>query len=322
MKKTTLFLSALSVLFMAGACKNSGFKKTKSGLLYKIISSGNGPLVKRGDVIKLAYVHKLRDSVLGSSADQMPFYAKVDSVGPVYDPQEIFTMLHKGDSAVVVRLADSLQKKQGTLPDFIKPKDKLVLSFKVLEVFTADSIAQKDQMAEMQQAQARQKMKFESLKGPKVKEIEDYLAKNNIKTQKAPEGTFVEVKDPGNGPQVDSGKYCSIRYTGKSFPSMKVFESNMEGGKPPFDVTIGTHAVIPGWDEGLKFFKKGGKGTLYIPYFQAYGAQPGPGGIQYENLVFDVEVVNVSDSAPKQPAMPMPMPQAQGQPQPQHPQGR
>src|SRR5690349_8100016 len=197
MKKTTLFLSALSVLFLASACKNSGFKKTKSGLMYKIISSGNGSLVKRGDVIKLSYVHKLRDSVLGSSADQMPFYAKVDSVGPVYDPQEIFTMLHKGDSAVVIREADTLAKKQGMLPEFIKPKDKLILSFKVVDVFNVDSIAQKDQMAEMQKAQERQKVKMESLKGPAVKDIEDYLAKNNIKYQKAPQGTFVEVKEPG-----------------------------------------------------------------------------------------------------------------------------
>jgi FKBP-type peptidyl-prolyl cis-trans isomerase FkpA len=314
MKKTTLLFSAFSVLLLASACKNSGFKKTKSGLLYKIISSNNGPLVKRGDVLKLTYVLKLRDSVLGSSADQMPFFAKVDSVGPVYDPQEIFSMLRKGDSAVVVRLADSLAKKSSQpLPEYIKPKDKLILSFKVLEVFTSDSLAQKDQMAEMQEAQQRQKQKFENLKGPKVKEIEEYLAKNNIKAQKAPEGTFVEVKDPGNGPAVDSGKYCSIRYTGKSFPSMKVFDGNMEAGKPPFDVVIGTHAVIPGWDEGLKYFKKGGKGTLYIPFFQAYGAQPGPGGVQYETLVFDIEVVNVSDSAPKQamPNIPMPPPQEQ-----------
>ncbi len=31
-------------------------------------------------------------------------------------------MLHKGDSAVVISLADSLQKKQGMLPEFIKKK--------------------------------------------------------------------------------------------------------------------------------------------------------------------------------------------------------
>ncbi len=47
MKKTTLILSALSVLILAAACKNSGFKKTKSGLLYKIISKGSGAQVKK-----------------------------------------------------------------------------------------------------------------------------------------------------------------------------------------------------------------------------------------------------------------------------------
>lgn len=312
MKKTTLLLSALSVLLLASACKNSGFKKTKSGLLYKIIPTGSGPLVKRGDIIKIQFVHKLRDSVLANSYEQMPFYAKVDSVGPAYDPQEIFTMLHKGDSAVVIREADSLAKKQGMLPEFIKPKDKLVLSFKVVDVFSVDSIAQKDQMAEMQKAQKRQQEKMESLKGPKVKELEEYLAKNNIKYQKGPQGTYIEIKDAGNGAQVDSGKYASIRYTGKVFPTMKVFETNMEPGKPAFDVQIGTHSVIAGWDEGLKYFKKGGKGTLYIPFFLAYGAQPGPGGKQYENLVFDIEVANVSDSMPKQPAPQMPMPQQHG----------
>lgn len=296
------------------ACKTGGFKKTKSGLLYKIIPTGSGPVVKRGDIIKINFVHKLRDSVLANSYDQMPFYAKIDSIGPVYDPQEIFGMLRKGDSAVVIRMADSLQKRQGTpLPDFIKPGDKLVLSLRVLDVFTADSVAQKDQMAEMQKAQTKQQQKFESLKGPKTKEIEDYLAKNNIKYQKAPQGTFVEIKEPGNGAQVDSGKHVEVRYTGKLFPSMKVFETNMDGGKPPFDVQVGAHAVIAGWDEGLKYFKKGGKGTLYIPFYLAYGPQQGPGGQQFENLVFDIEVADVTDSAKH------PMP---AMPQQQMPQGR
>jgi len=315
MKKTTLLLSALTVMMLGmAACKTGGFKKTKSGLLYKIIPTGSGPVVKRGDIIKINFVHKLRDSVLANSYDQMPFYAKIDSIGPVYDPQEIFGMLRKGDSAVVIRMADSLQKRQGTpLPDFIKPGDKLVLSLRVLDVFTADSVAQKDQMAEMQKAQTKQQQKFESLKGPKTKEIEDYLAKNNIKYQKAPQGTFVEIKEPGNGAQVDSGKHVEVRYTGKLFPSMKVFETNMDGGKPPFDVQVGAHAVIAGWDEGLKYFKKGGKGTLYIPFYLAYGPQQGPGGQQFENLVFDIEVADVTDSAKH------PMP---AMPQQQMPQGR
>lgn len=316
MKKTSLLLSALAAILLLGsACKNSGFKKTKSGLLYKIIPNGKGPLVKRGDIIKLHFLHKLRDSVLANSYEQMPFYAKVDSVGPVYDPQEIFPLLHKGDSAVVIRLADSMSKKQGGLPEFIKPSDKLVLSFRIVDVFTSDSLAQADQMKEMSTAQTRQQQKLETMKGPKTKELEDYLTKNKIQYQKGAQGTFVQIKDAGTGAQCDSGKYVSVRYTGKSFPSLKVFESNMEAGKPAFDLQIGSHSVIPGWEEGLKYFKKGGKGTLYVPFYMAYGPQPGPGGQPFENLVFDIEVEDVSDSAKAPPAgPPMPMPQQHQQP--------
>ena len=156
---------------------------------------------------------------------------------------------------------------------------------------------------------------MENLKAPKTKELEDYLAKNKIKYVKAPLGTMVVVTEPGTGMQVDSGKAVAVRYTGKSFPSLKVFESNMEPAKPAFTVIVGTHSVIPGWDEGLKYFKSGGKGTLYIPFYQAYGAQQGPGGTPFENLVFDVQIDNVKDTVPKPMAqMPPPPPDAHGDP--------
>ena len=91
-------------------------------------------------------------------------------------------------------------------------------------------------------------------------------------------GVYVVVKDPGNGPQVDSGKQVLVHYTGKLFPSGKVFESNMTGpGNEPLKFVIGRHQVIPGWDDGLKQFRQGGKGTLYIPAFLAYDQRPGPG---------------------------------------------
>lgn len=286
--------------------------------MYKIISNGNNPLVKRGEVIKLSFVYTVRDSVLGSSADGIPFYAKVDSVGPSYDPSEIFTMLHKGDSAVIIQSADSIAKKQGMLPEFIKPKDKLILKFRVAEIFTVDSLAQQDKMVEVQKAQKKQKEKFDSLKLTKTKEIEDYLAKNNIKVQKAPAGTFVEVKEVGNGPQIDSGKIAKIRYTGKTFPAFTTFETNMDGSRPPFDVTVGAHMVIQGWDEGLKFFHQGGKGTLYIPFYLGYGPQGRPeGGKPYETLVFDIVVDSVKNAPPPPPPGPAsPMPNMPNMPPP------
>ena len=92
---------------------NVSFKKTKSGLLYKIISSNNkDSVVKTGDWLKVQFSNKINDSVLNSSYGKMPGYAQVVAVDNMsYDVPEIFPMLRKGDSAIVVLLVDSLLRK-------------------------------------------------------------------------------------------------------------------------------------------------------------------------------------------------------------------
>jgi FKBP-type peptidyl-prolyl cis-trans isomerase FkpA len=319
MKKTTILLGSLVVLLLA-ACSGGGFKKTRSGMMYKIISDGKGKSAQRGNVLKIHFSQRLKgtnkDTLLGESYGKMPSYAQVDSSGPIYSPIEIFQLLRKGDSAVVIMEADTLIKKNpGGIPPFIGKKDKLVLTLKVVDLFTVDSLAQKDQMAESVKEQGRQQQEQqkaategEKLKAPAVKEIEDYLAKNKIVAQKAAGGTFVQITDPGTGEQAAAGKKISVKYTGKLFPSGKVFESNMDGSRPPYELVLGTASVIAGWDEGLAFFKKGGKGTLYIPFFQAYGDRPGPGGKPHESLIFDVEVTEVgaAEATPSQTPPPQP----------------
>ncbi len=54
--------------------------------------------------------------------------------------------------------------------------------------------------------------------------------------------------------------------------------------------------VVPGFGEGLKMLKKGGKATLYIPGKLGYGVngQPAAGIGPNQMLVFDVEIVDVN----------------------------
>ena len=316
MKKVSSYLLVMVVLFAAVSCSNQEYKKTKSGLLYKIISDGKGEPAKKGQFLKVNVVQKLRDSVLYSSEGSMPVYIPVDSARPVYSPTEIFPFLRKGDSAVVVELADTLQKKfGGQLPPFIKKKDKITIAFKVLDLFPTEDLLTADRNQETAKEKDRE-----------IKSMESYLANNKINAEKTTKGTYVVVQSPGEGTQVDSGKQVSVRYTGKLFPSGKVFESNAtDQSKEPFKFVVGAGQIIQGWDDGLRKFKKGGKGTLYIPAFLAYDQQPGPGHKPYENLIFDIEIVDVTD-APKaadKPAMPqMPQGMPQGRPQQQQPQGQ
>jgi FKBP-type peptidyl-prolyl cis-trans isomerase FkpA len=302
MKTISTYLLISVALLGAVACSNTDFKKTKSGLTYKIFSDGKGSPAQKGQFLKMQLVQKLRDSVLYSTYGSFPFYIPVDSPRPVYSPTEIFTMLRKGDSAVAILLADSLIRKSGgQLPPYVKRKDKFVITFKVLDI-----LATQDQML------ADRKLEADKEKDREVKVVEKYLADNSINASKTEGGVYVVVNDPGNGPQVDTGKQVLVHYTGKLLPSGKIFESNMTGpGNEPLKFVIGQHMVIPGWEEGLKKFHQGGKGTLYIPAYLAYDQRPGPGHTTYENLIFEVVVDSVRNAPPPQPTRPgMPMPQS------------
>lgn len=302
MKKITTIILGMALLLVFGACSKGGgsFKKTKSGLLYKIISDGKGELAKKGEFLKVHYTQKVErtgkgDSVLSTSLGGLPTYAAVDSVGPVYNPAEIFDQLRKGDSAVIVMLADSLLKKQGQLPPFIGKKDKLTLVLKVEDIFTSEDDVRNDQQALLEDKKAQE-----------VKDIEKYLADNNIKAEKTEKGTFVEILAKGSGPAADSGKAVHVMYKGQTFDGT-VFDTNLDttfGHTDPFVLVIGGRGAIEGWDDGLRLFSKGGKGRLYIPSMLAYGPNPPQGAPfkAFDNLIFDVEVVDVTTPAP--PAQP------------------
>jgi FKBP-type peptidyl-prolyl cis-trans isomerase FkpA len=322
MKNVSLYLLAVLTLFFTASCKQQGFKKTKSGLMYKLYSDKKGDPVKKGQFMKLEVVEKVHDSLLFSSMSSMPAYVRVDSSRNDYSPAEVFPLLRKGDSVFIVELGDTLRRKFGQLPPFIRKGDKITLSFKVLEVFATEDLVTADRNVEMEKQHQRER-----------KQVEDYLSENKINAEKTDEGTYVVVQSVGDGPQVDTGKQVSVRYTGKFIPSGKVFESNMTApGNEPFKFVVGRRMVIPGWDDGMKKFKKGGKGTLYIPAYLAYDSQARPGSTPYENLIFDVEIVDVTDAPPPsaQPSMSMPRmpmqgmqgrpmrPMPQGNPQQQH----
>src|ERR1035438_2120737 len=201
MKKISSYLFISVAMVLAFSCTNQGFKKTKSGLFRSIISDGKNPQVKRGDFIKINYVQKINfaqrsnDSLLSSTYGSMPAYAKIDSIGPIYNPAEVFPLLHKGDSLIVVLLADTLERKNGQLPPFIKKKDKIILAFKLLDVFPSQDLVAKDRENELQQEKLRE-----------IKAVEDYIAANKIIAKKTDAGTYVEIKNVGDGPAVDTGK--------------------------------------------------------------------------------------------------------------------
>ncbi|HEX7904988.1 MAG TPA: FKBP-type peptidyl-prolyl cis-trans isomerase [Chitinophagaceae bacterium] len=327
MKKVNQLLFFIAALLFIASCNKVEYSKTKSGLLYKIYpGGGKDSLIKPGTVAKFNVIVKMNDSVMYTSYGKAPAFLQIRALeGPLpYNLLEILPLMRKGDSAITVELVDTLLKRgDQQLSPTAKKGDRRTTIVKIIDVFANDSLAmadyniemekdrprmmkeQEEQMAKMakerEAAQVKEDVELEKSGeiAKELKEVEAYLTKKNIAAKKIGKGTYVFVQQEGTGAKAEAGKYVSVKYSGRILRTDSVFEA---GTIPPFQ--LGKGGVIRGWEEGLQSFKQGGKGTLFIPGFLAYGKNPGPGSQPFEALIFDVEMLNVSDTMPAQPAQP------------------
>jgi FKBP-type peptidyl-prolyl cis-trans isomerase 2 len=86
-------------------------------------------------------------------------------------------------------------------------------------------------------------------------------------TGSSPGGKSV-VTGTGTGPAAAIGNSVSVIYTGM-FTNGTVFDSNVNG--TPITFTVGSHQVIPGFENALVGMKAGQTKTVNIPVDQAYG---------------------------------------------------
>jgi len=102
---------------------------------------------------------------------------------------------------------------------------------------------------------------------------------------------------PGTGKEATAGANVVVNYTGWIYepnsPEQHGAKFDSSIGRSPFSFPLGAGQVIPGWDEGVKGMKVGGKRTLIVPSSLAYGSN-GVGPIPpNSNLIFDVELLEV-----------------------------
>lgn len=300
MKKiTSLTFVVLSVVLIAG-CQNASFNRTKSNLVYKIYRSKDTAAVRDGDVMKVQVIQKINDSALFDSHDGVPVYLPVGMAGMSrpYDPSEVFTKLKLNDSLVTVQMMDTFIKQNPRLLQKFKNGDRIITCFKVLRIYKKGEDYTADQQKEQEQQRIKDEAQAKKDLIEQTKEMEKYFATKHITPQKTPLGAYVVMKEQGTGMQIDSGKFVTVKYSGKHLDTDSVFQASS------FTTQIQSpqQPSIKGFEDGLKMFKSGGKGTIYIPGALAYGKNPQPGSPFKPNeaLIFDVEIENVSDTMPRQ----------------------
>jgi FKBP-type peptidyl-prolyl cis-trans isomerase 2 len=81
-------------------------------------------------------------------------------------------------------------------------------------------------------------------------------------------GSESVITGTGSGPVAAVGDSVSVFYTGM-FINGSVFDSNVNG--TPITFTVGSHQVIPGFENAFVGMKAGQTKTVHIPVDQAYG---------------------------------------------------
>jgi peptidylprolyl isomerase len=97
----------------------------------------------------------------------------------------------------------------------------------------------------------------------------------------------------GDGDEAVDGKRVTVHYVGVAFSNGEEFDASWNRSQP-FAFKLGRGQVIPGWDQGVKGMRVGGRRKLTIPSAMAYGARGAGAAIKpHEPLVFVVDLLSV-----------------------------
>lgn len=303
MKVSRMLMFVLLAGVMAAGCGKTSYKKTPGGMPYKLYASKDTLKIQPGNYVKVNVTQKLNDSVLFTTDNSMPVYLMVSGQQTQpYDISELWLNLKLNDSVVTTQMVDTfLKRAPDRMPPTFKKGDRIFTYLKVLGIFSSDSLAKLDE----------EKVRKEFIVADS-KKVEKLLADKKVTVQKTPSGAFIELIKAGEGPVADTGNYVSVNYTGATWAGEK-FDSNTDssfGHVGPYSFNAGMGEMIKGFDEAVLMMQKGAKVKVYIPSSLGYGPNGNPPKIKpNENLVFDLELVDIKEKAPSQPAMPPPPPQ-------------
>ena len=298
MKKTNILLFIVSIVFLASC--SDGFKKTKTGLKYKIFPSASGEKLNPGDLVKFQYKVIYKDSVVQTTYGTLPAFDMVDPNGRHHDFSEVLTQLKVGDSLVTIQRYDSLASNPAYgVPRYLKKGQTQQSTLKIVAVYKEDPANGKSARDAAFSDYEKEVMAF---KAKEMAAIEKHLTQNNIKAQKINDNFFIEYQKEGTGAKADSGKIVGINYSGAVIGG-RFFDSNVDKNKQArkhnldtFYFTAKEAGAIQGILEAITLFKVGTKANLYIPSLLAYGPQGTPPVVQpYQNLMFEIELVSVKD---------------------------
>jgi FKBP-type peptidyl-prolyl cis-trans isomerase FkpA len=301
--------------------------KLRSGIEYRYVKKGTSKqTATKGDFINMILKSTCSGQVIFDSKNVNKNGSNTPVNFPVGKPSyngdinEVLYLLHQGDSVVVKIPQDSFYRmmpqvqRKGMIAG-----EPVLYTIGVYGVFTTAQLnkmqadykkaleANAKQQAlfkKRQQEQIALQKKQAAVDKKQDDEINAYFKTNNITgAKKLPSGVYVQVEKEGEGELIKQGFEVTINNE-KFLLSGKKVDSNTDTSFHSVMVNktiIGQRQLIPGMEEGLQSFKKGGKGKIFIPSKFAYGSNKF--GIRANDTIpansvirADVDVLEVTDA--------------------------
>ncbi len=184
-----------------------GFKKTKSGVYYKIYTNDNKDTtgIHTGSIVTMVLKYGLKDSTLFDSRD-VPQPVMIPMIESQYegDFYESLNLFKQGDSATFILKAGPLFTKtfgQPTVPEFMTDESEIYFDILIQKVQTQAEIEMETQVKNMEMEKAE------------MAELESYVLSNNITVKPSSTGVYYLETKKGSGKGPVEGGYCSTDYT-------------------------------------------------------------------------------------------------------------
>ncbi len=285
-----LTVISLTVVLWMPSCnfgEYPGFKKTESGIYYKLLSSDNQDTtgIRTGSIVTMNLSYGLKDSVLfDSKMMQEPLMMSV--IEPQY-PGDFFDALklfNQGDSATFILKAGQFFTKtvgQPEIPDYCTDETDIYFTIYLSKVQSRE------------EADAERQAQVEQMRQAEMAVLQQYVSQNNITVSPSGTGVYYIETKKGTGKAPEKDGYVSTHFTVYLLGSPNKLFSTHDGGEP-VDFKFGGPFENQGFQEAVGLMKEGGKANAIVPSALAFGEQ-GAGDVvpPYSTLYYEIELVDV-----------------------------
>ena len=280
------------VVLVNVSCQSEDFLVSEDGYQYRYVKKGTGQIPQNGEVAVYNMSYKdENDSLLFESPNHQPAMVPCDTMqwnmmGPLY---KAFGIIKEGDSILVKIPTKTLfsESFRAAIPPSLNPEGEITFYIGLTKVLS-ESEARAEAQRMREQEQAAMLAAGEEQMEKDIEIIDNYLKENDISAQSTESGLryVVDVEGTGNHPQ--PGDSVSVRYAGTLLDGTE-FDAGV------YTFPVGRGQAIQGWDLGVPLFKKGGKGTLYVPSPLAYGPRARSAVIKANSILkFDIELLEIN----------------------------